>query len=56
MLVVLIGKHGISHNISVILLPDVDVVWMVSEEPLAPLVVLLSVFYLKVSFINEETF
>ena len=44
-LVVLVGKLGISHN-SLILLPDVAVVWIVSEEPLAPLVVLLPVFVL----------
>ena len=41
-IVLLAGKHGVSLN-SLILPPDVAVVWIVSEEPLAPLVVLLPV-------------
>jgi hypothetical protein len=41
-IVLLAGKHGISHN-SLILPSDVAVVWIVSEEPLAPLVVILPV-------------
>jgi hypothetical protein len=41
-ILILPGKHGISHN-SLILPPDVAVVWIVSEAQLAPLVVLLPV-------------
>jgi len=45
-IVILIGKHGVFHS-SLILLPDVDdPVGVVSEEPLAPPVVLLPVFFL----------
>jgi len=45
-IVILIGKHGVFHS-SLILIPDVDVpVGIVSEEPLAPLVGLLPVFFL----------
>ena len=45
-IVILIGKHGDFHS-SLILIPDVDVpVGIVSEERLAPLVVLLPVFFL----------
>ena len=42
-IVILIGKHGVFHS-SLILIPDVnDPVGVVSEEPLAPPVVLLPV-------------
>ena len=45
-ILVLPGKHGVSHN-SLILIPDVAIsVWIVSEEPLAPLIVLLPVVFL----------
>ena len=45
-IVILIGKHGVFHS-SLILIPDVDdPVGVVSEEPLAPPVVLLPVFFL----------
>ena len=45
-MIILIGKHGVFHS-SLILIPDVDVpVGIVSEEPLAPLVVLLPVCFL----------
>ena len=40
--IVLVSMHGVFHD-SVILLPGVAVVWIVSEVPLAPLVVLLPV-------------
>jgi hypothetical protein len=41
-IVLLAGKHGVSHN-GLILPTDVAVVWIVSEAPLAPFVVLLPV-------------
>jgi len=45
-IVLLIAKHGVFHS-SLILISDVDVpVGVVSEEPLAPPVVLLPVFFL----------
>jgi len=48
-IVILTGKHGVFHS-SLILIPDVDVpVGLVSEEPLAPLVVLLPVLSLSLS-------
>ena len=45
-IVILVGKHGVINS-SLILIPDVDFpVGIVSEAPLAPLVVLLPVFFL----------
>ena len=45
-IVILTGKHGVFHS-SLILIPDVDdPVGVVSEEQLAPPVVLLPVFFL----------